>query len=521
MTPGRRFGRYELLLELAAGGMATLHLARLCGPEQFEKLVAIKIIHPHLTRDPKFVAMFLDEARISALLHDANVVQIFDLGEIDGTYFIAMEYIRGQDFRSMLRAVARRRREAGAFSPRPDWVYSVRVAADAAAGLHVAHELRSPLGEPMELVHRDVSPHNLLVGYDGQVKLTDFGIAYAKRRLSHTDSGTVKGKMAYMSPEHAAGTALDRRADVFSLGVVLWEAVTLRRLFKRDTDTATLVEVTKAEVPSPHTVRPDLPPALDAVILRALERRPADRFPTARALQMDLQRVLQAHAPGLDREDLGRLMRDLFATEERQTEERIRAAMLAAPLDEASAPEPTPRPTGETRLSAEVRPAPAMAGGARSWAALVIGAVALVAVLVVGYVVLGRRDAPAPAAPPPARGADAALASAPAPDAAAPARLLVTFTVKPDVAEATLVFRGKRYRQNRLELLLSPASESEVVRVEAPGFEPVEQHVTVSPGAQLAHELTLKPAGMAPAMGPSSPLPRTMGVGPADIGLDD
>lgn len=538
--PGpRQFGRYELVMELAAGGMASLYLARLRGLECFEKQLAIKIIHPHLTRDPKFIKMFLDEASIAAQIHHPNVTQIFDLGEVEGSYFMAMEYIHGQDMRAVLQANARRRREGGP-PPRDHWRYAAAIVAEAAAGLHSAHELRSPQGELLGLVHRDVSPHNLLLSYDGHVKLTDFGIAYARHRLSHTDSGTVKGKIAYMAPEQARGDAVDRRADLFSLGVVLWEAVCLRRLFRRETDTATLLEITQGEVPAPRSLRPDLPLALEEVILRALARDPRDRYASAKDLEQDLRRLLSRGDPMVGAAELAVLMEDLFAERRLAREKVIREALeapVSASLSAAAPPAPT-EPTRETRLSAEVQAVarePRRALGGR-W--VVVAALVLVAALGLGGFLIYRqgRRAQAPGSSGATRAPSPEAAEARRrPPAAEPARrgiagppssgkLLVTFSVTPAAAQATIHFRGAAYRQNRLELLLAPGQETERVRVEAPGYAPLERFVTVQAGATLSHALPLAPLPRRGGHGPSLGTPRRRGaggVGPVDIGLDD
>jgi len=238
----KAFGRYELLMQMGTGGMATLYLARIRGPKNFEKLLAIKKIHEHLLGNAEFISMFRDEARIAALIHHPNVVSTYDLGEIDGAYFIAMEYVHGQTLRDVVKAALRRKDPL-------DWANAVRIVSDVAKGLHAAHELRSHEGEPLGVVHRDVSPQNVLVSYDGHVKLADFGVAYAAEKMTDTGAGMLKGKVSYMSPEQASGNVIDRRSDIFSLGTVLFEAVTQQRLFKEDTEAATLQTVRVADVP--------------------------------------------------------------------------------------------------------------------------------------------------------------------------------------------------------------------------------------------------------------------------------
>src|SRR6201996_1961668 len=228
--PGTFFlGRYRVVDEIGVGGMASVHLARMDGPGGFQKWVAIKKIHPHLVEDESFVQMFLDEARVAARISHPNVATVFDLGKHDETYWIAMEYLHGEP----LREVMRRTEELAA--PMPPEI-GCRVIADAAEGLHAAHELLGKNGEKLGLVHRDVTPHNLFVTYEGTTKVVDFGIAKFSSRMSSTRAGTLKGKLAYMSPEQVHGEQIDRRTDLFALGVVLWELTTGQRLFRSESD---------------------------------------------------------------------------------------------------------------------------------------------------------------------------------------------------------------------------------------------------------------------------------------------
>lgn len=284
--PGTYFlGRYRVVDEIGIGGMASVHLARMDGEGGFQKWVAIKKIHPHLVEDEQFINMFLDEARIAARISHPNVAQVFDLGRHEDTYWIAMEYLHGEP----LREVVRYNEERGVAMP-PE--LAARVVADAAEGLHAAHELRGKRGEPLNLVHRDVTPHNLFVTYEGIAKVVDFGIAKVAGRLANTGAGTLKGKLAYMSPEQVRGGEIDRRTDVFALGVVLWELTVGGRLFRMETDIETLEKVQTCIVPSPSSIRPDFPAELESVVMRALEKRPEARFQTARELSRALQHYL-------------------------------------------------------------------------------------------------------------------------------------------------------------------------------------------------------------------------------------
>jgi serine/threonine protein kinase len=329
-----RVGKYEIIRRLATGGMAELHLACARGPrglDGFEKLVVIKRILPQLAGDPEFVRMFLDEARLAALLDHGNLVHVFDVGATGQSYYLAMEYLHGEDVRHVTRAAEQQRRPLGL-----DEVLTIVTAV--AAGLHYAHEKRGPKGEALELVHRDVSPQNIIVTYDGGVKLVDFGIAKAANRVSDTRTGTIKGKLQYMSPEQCIAAELDRRSDVFSLAVLLWELLTGKRLFDRANDLAVLKAIVENDAPAPSTVKPSLPPRLDAIVMRGLARDREARYDTAEELQSDLERFARAEQLALSQLTLTRCMRDLFGDKPLPTERNITAAtraLVASPRSRA------------------------------------------------------------------------------------------------------------------------------------------------------------------------------------------
>lgn len=283
----RRFiGRYELGAALASGGMASVHVARLAGPSGFEKLVAVKRIHPHLADDPRFVSMFLDEARLASRIQHPNVCQILDFGESEGESFIAMELLSGAPLVDLVRN-ARRSDMLGDRYP----ALCVRRIADACEGLHAAHELKDRGGRPLGVVHRDVSPQNLFVTRDGCVKVVDFGVAASRDQLHHTATGEIKGKFGYLAPEQAMGGTIDRRTDVFALGVVLWELLTHKRLFWRASPAETLHAVLHTVVPPPSAISRSSPRSLDGPVLRALARTPERRYATARDFGRDLLRA--------------------------------------------------------------------------------------------------------------------------------------------------------------------------------------------------------------------------------------
>jgi serine/threonine-protein kinase len=276
-------GEYSLLTKLASGGMATVYVAKKTGVAGFERLVAIKCCHPHLRDDEDFVTMFLDEARLAASIRHPNVVATLDVS--DGEYlYLVMEYVEGCSFGNMFKYAAK----VGKTLP-PAIV--VRVMIDALLGLHAAHELKDADGKPLGLVHRDVSPQNILIGVDGVSRITDFGIAFASARATVTEQGRIKGKFSYLSPEQAKAQPVTRRADVFSAGTVLWEALTGRALFRRTDDAATVNAVLTGTIPVPSTVNRAIPHGLDAVVVKALQRNPDARFASAAEFAEALERV--------------------------------------------------------------------------------------------------------------------------------------------------------------------------------------------------------------------------------------
>ncbi len=277
-----RGGRYEILGTIATGGMATVHLGRALGAGGFERLVAIKTMHPHLAAEEEFVAMFLDEARLAARIRHPNVVATVDVQQDDDGLFLVMEYIEGPSLSRLLRALQKKDR-------RLPLDIGLRIFLEALAGLHAAHELTGPGGEPLHLIHRDVSPHNILVGTDGITRITDFGVARAASRLASTRTGSAKGKLTYMAPEHARSERLDRRADIYSAGVVLWEMLTRERLVRGDSDMAMLQQITAAERKAPHEVFAEIPPEISAVTMRAIDRDQDKRFATAAAFTEALE----------------------------------------------------------------------------------------------------------------------------------------------------------------------------------------------------------------------------------------
>jgi serine/threonine-protein kinase len=292
MEPGspQVVGRYAIYGKIASGGMASVHFGRLIGGAGFSRTVAIKKLHPHLAEDPEFLSTMIDEARLAARIHHPNVVPTLDVVSTDGELLLVMEYVRGEALSRLVKVEASRNRLV------PLSITSA-IVLGALHGLHAAHEATSDRGERLNIVHRDVSPQNILVGVDGLARVIDFGIAKAAGRLQMTREGTVKGKIAYMSPEQLGGADVTRAADIYAMGVVLWEALTGKRLFQADSDAALAVMVVGGanEPPSAHVG--GIPPSLDALVMKALARTPQRRFETAREMAELLTRIVPPALP--------------------------------------------------------------------------------------------------------------------------------------------------------------------------------------------------------------------------------
>ena len=281
LAPGTRLSKYEIARGLAVGGMAELYLARTTGVQGFRRLVALKRILPHYAASPDFSSMFVDEARLVARLEHPNIAQVFDIGRDPLGLFFTMEYVHGPDVRRILQNA----QKSGQDVPIE---HAVAIVSAAARGLHAAHEKRGRDGRSLGIVHRDVSPSNMLVSFDGVVKLIDFGVAKARLRTHKTRDGTIKGKVSYMSPEQGRGDELDHRSDIFSLGIVLWELTTTRKLYYGSNDFAILRQIVHKNPPRPSWLVPGYPAPLEAIVMRALSRNIGKRYQSARELADDL-----------------------------------------------------------------------------------------------------------------------------------------------------------------------------------------------------------------------------------------
>ncbi|MCB9597615.1 MAG: serine/threonine protein kinase [Sandaracinaceae bacterium] len=337
------FGRYQLIERIGIGGMAEVFRATQRGAAGFERAVAIKRILPQIAADPQVVAMFVEEAKLAVQLAHPNIAQVFDLGEVDGSYFIAMEYVDGHSAETLIQRLVEQGR-------RLPFDAVCHILCEVAEALHYAHFAEDSAGRPLGIIHRDVSPQNILLSFGGEVKVIDFGLAKAANRLSQTQDGIVKGKLAYLSPEQAHGKTIDRRSDVFALGICAWEMLTGRRAFKRDDDRETVLAVRAGRVERVGEHVP-VPPALDLVVMRALAKNRDKRYRTALEMKEHLTRFARTAGLRFERSDLRALMRETFperfrgepvadaiALVTRKKAERRRKRRPVSPAKKAKAP---------------------------------------------------------------------------------------------------------------------------------------------------------------------------------------
>ncbi|HSP15696.1 MAG TPA: TonB family protein [Thermoanaerobaculia bacterium] len=424
-TDGVRFGQYVLLEKIATGGMAEVWKARMRGVEGFQKIVAIKKILPHLSDNQEFIEMFVDEAKLAAQLNHNNIIHIYDLGKIASSYYIAMEYVDGHDLKTILKRAQERDHPVG-----PE--IALFVASKVAAALDYAHRRRDFDQKELGLVHRDVSPQNVLISQEGDIKLCDFGIAKAASKASHTQAGALKGKLQYMSPEQASGKPIDRRSDIFALAAVLFEMLTAKKLFTGENEISILDQVREARITPPSKLNDEVTPDIDRVVLKALEKDPAQRYQTAGELARDIDSILYNMKPTPTSADLAIYMHRLWSEEpvvHHRVEEPERTVVDEVPDLAAAAPPPKPAPVPviaahASAIAATTAPgnvvmpawdAPRPATKAKKSAAVPLSIAALLVAGVIGgffYFRSRGASAPAPAAGKPAA---AATANTPAP----------------------------------------------------------------------------------------------------------
>jgi TonB family protein len=364
--PGINFGQYLLLGKIATGGMAELYKAKRKGVEGFEKILAIKKILPHMSDNEEFITMFIDEAKLAAQLTHHNICQIFDLGKIENSYYIAMEYVHGKDLRAVLKSARSKEK------PIPVEL-AILIISKICSALDYAHRKRDLNGQPLNLVHRDISPQNILISYEGEVKLVDFGIAKAATKVHVTQHGALKGKLLYMSPEQAWGRSVDRRSDLFSLGVVLYELLTGRPLFFDDNDTeVTILEkVREARVIPVREINQRVPPDLEKIITKALNKKQEDRYQLASEMQKDLDNLFYAEGYNATSGSLANFVRSLFPEDwgqevgvketiimDKEMSRTLKASQPASVPPPAPAPPPEPAPAAAKPAPPPPPPAP-------------------------------------------------------------------------------------------------------------------------------------------------------------------
>ncbi|HEX6273654.1 MAG TPA: serine/threonine-protein kinase [Polyangiaceae bacterium] len=471
-------GKYRLIVELGQGGTAIVYLAVARGPGGFNKLVVLKMMKRALLAEPDLAEMFMNEARLSARLSHQNIVETNEVFEQDGIPVIVMQYLEGQPL-SML--VARSEKKPEKFP----LVWHLRVISEALAGLHHSHELTDYDGTPLYLVHRDMTPHNVFVTYDGQVKILDFGIAKINRSAAQTEVGVIKGKLRYMPPEQLTGEGVDRRSDIFAVGVMLWEAATRQRMWRGLTDPEVMHAILNDDIPKPSSVAPNVPPRLEAIVMKAMARAPADRHATAAELQAELDEFLAEQGSNVRNRDIGAAVAELFADVRADTRRVIeqqlkKVTALSAreyqsfrPLELAST----------VRAGGEAGPRPTVAPPkASSRSRFVVGAALLVALGAAAFAWSrrGAGTAPEPRA--------AAPAATPAP---APAQLSVTLSSTPDSAQ---LYLDDRFVPGNPATLDVPGDGSRhTVRAEAPGYAVRRQEIVYDKSQSVALVLDALP----------------------------
>jgi serine/threonine-protein kinase len=363
---GEKLGRYTLVERIASGGMAEIFLAHCEGADGVERSVAVKRILPERARNPEFAAMFMKEARIATTLRHANVIEAFDFGSENGTSYLAMEYLHGQDARRIVQTLA----QTGTKLPRE---IAVASAIGIASGLHYVHERRDSAGQPLGLIHRDVSPQNIFLTTAGGVKLVDFGVAKAVHRVSDTLVGRIKGKVTYMSPEQVRGKQIDRRTDIFSLAIVLWELTVGRRLFEGVSEQMVMNAIDELDAPAPSQMTPRYPPDLERIVMKGLARDRNVRYQTAEEMRIDLEEFARNHQLDVTARNVSSFVRSMLS-ESRPSELSPGPSPVQREWERALRRGQTPEPKREG-----ARPAPAAterSGRTISWVALglVVGA---------------------------------------------------------------------------------------------------------------------------------------------------
>ena len=487
MAKPRRLGKYRFIAEIGHGGMAEVYLAVMEGPARFSKLIALKILREQFAEQPEGREMFLNEARLAARLSHPNVVSVQEVGEEDGRLFIAMEYLQGQP---LSRLMSRIRKTDEELVPLP---VLLRILSEALAGLHHAHECTDYDGTPLQLVHRDVTPHNIFVTYDGTVKMLDFGIAKAVSVSTQTRAGTIKGKVAFLAPEQLIGeSSLDLRVDIYALGCCLWEAIARKRPYQGMSDVAVMTRVASAGAPPIREAVPDVPPELERIVSKAMAFLPQDRYQDALEFQADIDQYINSLGMQIGRKDIGSRMLAIFADDRANARALIETNLSAASLtstDEFSVatlaavsgswPEASSsRSAMDRNVEFSVPTDLPSSRKPRVWV-LVAGVGGL---LLVGGLVLGLKGGDA------APDATAVAGSASGSEGTETIRLRVS--AQPDTAR--LFLDGKTLATNPIELSVPRDGDKHVVRADAPGYVGKAEQIRFERDQEIAFVLDLQ-----------------------------
>lgn len=499
-TKIRQATRCRPIAELGQGGMASVYLAVNQSQAGVNKLVVFKALRPELASDPDVLAMFLDEARVAARLNHPNVVQTYEVGEYEGSNVLIMEYLEGQPLSRLIRECERLER------PLPVRI-GLQIINFVLEGLHYVHELHGFDGKPLELVHRDISPQNVFVTYDGQVKILDFGIAKAKDSSSQTAIGILKGKVAYMAPEQMTGGHVDRRADIYAVGCMLWALAVGEKLWHRVPDLQIMNSVLSGEIPVPTKVNPKIDPKLSAIICRALAARVEDRYQSARELQVELEAYCDSIGPSVKQSEIGGLVSELFAQTRAEIRSRIETQIASLDaidslpsihLDDELSGRSGPKTYAETLVG----PAPKKARFVpwfvmASLAALAVGYAGHRGMLRGFYPASGAAQGSASEAPAtlvaPASAKTTATIAAAAPAPSAVALATVEFQVEPRGARLSL--DGQPLPAGVKSRILPADASRHVLRAEAPNFQAAEFEFVVTRDTSI--EVSLNKLGAA------------------------
>ncbi len=508
------FGKYYLVDKIAVGGMAEIFKAKQFGPGGFEKVLVIKRILSHLSEDPDFVKMFHDEAMISSKLSHSNIVHVYEFGKIRNNYFLAMEYCEGKD----LKTVMKKCQELGRPLPIE---YAAYVIHEVCKGLDYAHRKRDETDQEMNILHRDISPSNIMISYDeGEVKIADFGIAKAQDATYHTKAGVLKGKFEYMSPEQASGLPVDRRADIYACGIVFYEMLTRRRLFKTDSDARTLELIRNPWIPPPSHLNPQVTEDIDAIVMKALARDPEQRYQEAWQMQHDLREYMRSStppsSPDLIALSLANFMREIFAQEIRRERARLEAGTRVArelmvsrgestdefELDDAwdipsrDGPESASTDTGSTDVRLLIEERERMSSHRH-----LVTVIVMTVIVVLGglFVYRGMSSREEPGHP----NADAmASGSAPVPRARTPSAQ-ATLSVRSIPPGATVFLDGRRVGETPLVSADIPTGDVVELRLEMDGYQSYADAFYVPAGTErLERTATLKAVAPPAPAGP-------------------